>query len=125
MNNSIVAYLKANAPLLDTISPHVILKRTGSVLMGRCPLGHRDSNPSFSVNLNKNHWRCYSCGKHGDAIGFIRELHQCSFVEACRILIESFNIPPPENLRRKLIRAEIRQLEKTDLAAAKELARQL
>lgn len=124
MNNSIVSYLKANAPLVDVVSRHIELKRKGGILMGRCPF-HSDKSPSLSVDPAKSYWRCWACGFGGDQVAFVRRLHGCSFVDACKELIETYNIPPPENIRRKLLRQQIRQLEKTDLTAAKELARQL
>jgi P4 family phage/plasmid primase-like protien len=34
-----------------------------------CPLGtHEDKNPSFSIYDNGKHFKCFSCGKQGDAI---------------------------------------------------------
>lgn len=122
---NIAAYIKTHAPLLDVMGPHVKIKRAGASMVTNCPF-HRDRSPSMSINPAKSYWHCFSCGKHGDQIGFIMELHQCSFIDACKLLIESFNIPPPENLRRKLIRQEIREAEAVkDLPRAKELAKQL
>ena len=39
----------------------------------RC-LFHGGNNPtSFSANLDKNTWCCFSCGRHGDQITFLME----------------------------------------------------
>ena len=49
-----------------------------------CPF-HGDGNPSLCIippNGRKERWICFGCRLHGDAIDFIRELHQLSFPEA-------------------------------------------
>ncbi len=49
-----------------------------------CPL-HNDSKPSFIVFPDQN-WRCFGCGRSGDAIEFVRELHDLSFKKALEYL---------------------------------------
>ncbi|MEW5949850.1 MAG: CHC2 zinc finger domain-containing protein [Thermodesulfobacteriota bacterium] len=57
----------------------VKLRRSGRYWIGRCPF-HADKTPSFTVR--ENHFRCYGCGAHGDALDFIRALKGFSFKDA-------------------------------------------
>lgn len=51
---------------------------------GACPFC--GGNDRFIVQPERNHWWCRKCNKSGDAIAFIREYHNMSFVEACEYL---------------------------------------
>ncbi len=47
-----------------------------------CPF-HDDPNPSMTLTKNRKGFRCYGCGAHGDAVGFILQLFPgMSFPEA-------------------------------------------
>jgi DNA primase len=62
------------AAVLDLLS-FVPTRRCGNQLRGPCPL-HRPGAPdrllpgrrSFSVNLAKNAWRCFHCGRSGNQL---------------------------------------------------------
>jgi DNA primase len=59
-------------------------QRRGSVWTLCCPF-HSEDTPSFTI-YRDNHWHCYGCGLHGDAVDFIRQQHGLSFIAACRYL---------------------------------------
>jgi len=64
------------------------LRRNGNKLTGLCPL-HHEKTPSFTV-FEDNHFKCFGCGAHGDAVDFIQSLHGVDFKGALRLLgIES------------------------------------
>lgn len=52
-----------------------------------CPW-HKDKTPSLSVKKysDKERYCCYSCGKKGDAIQFLRDIKNMSYVESCKYL---------------------------------------
>jgi DNA primase len=58
--------------------------------MMRCPF-HDDKNPSMKVSESTYH--CFGCGAHGDAVGFVAQLHGISQYQAARQIIEEFNLP--------------------------------
>jgi len=62
------------------------LKKNGKSYHGLCPF-HDDTNPSLSVNPNKNLWQCFGCGAGGDAIRFVELIDKVSFPEAVNQLI--------------------------------------
>ncbi|MCQ2329102.1 MAG: DNA primase [Paludibacteraceae bacterium] len=73
----------------------VDLHRAGSVLKGLCPF-HDEKTPSFVVSPAKGIFKCFGCGKGGNAVIFVREKEQCSYGEALRILAKKYNIEVPE-----------------------------
>ncbi len=51
--------------------------------MACCPFGtHEDKHPSFGVK--HNFYTCFSCGKKGDSIQFIIDLHNMPFHDAVK-----------------------------------------
>jgi DNA primase len=56
----------------------------GGEYHGSCPFC--GGNDRFTVQPDRNHWWCRKCNQSGDAIAFIREYHNMSFVEACEYL---------------------------------------
>lgn len=76
----------------DVLKPYVTLQKKGSSLMGICPF-HFEKTGSFSVSPSKNLYHCFSCNRGGDAIHFIMEKENLSFVEAIEFLAKNHNIP--------------------------------
>ena len=76
----------------DVLEPYVRLSRKGSTLMGICPF-HEERTGSFSVSSGKNLFHCFSCNRGGDAITFIMEKENLSFMEAIGFLARRHNIP--------------------------------
>lgn len=52
-----------------------------------CPF-HKETHPSFLVNLDKNFCYCFGCAKSWDSIQLIREFEGCSFLDALQKLCE-------------------------------------
>ena len=76
----------------DVLKPYVSLSRKGSTLMGLCPF-HAEKTGSFAVSPHRNLFHCFSCNRGGDAITFIMEKENLSFIEAVRFIAENNNIP--------------------------------
>jgi DNA primase catalytic core len=84
-----VRRIKAYNRIEDVISQMTgaVFKKTGSSLMCRCMFpDHEDSTPSFAVNVAKQYFKCFGCGRQGDHIQFVRLWRNCSFAEAVNIL---------------------------------------
>lgn len=75
----------------EVVGEFVNLRRRGVNLLGLCPF-HGEKTPSFNVNPARNLFKCFGCGKAGDAITFLREHEKFSYPEALRWLARKYNI---------------------------------
>lgn len=83
------------ANIVDVVSDYVTLRRAGASYKGLCPF-HDDTTPSFSVSPARGVCKCFSCGKGGNAVHFIMEMEQLTYVEALKHLAKKYGIPVEE-----------------------------
>ena len=62
--------IRNRADIIDIISKYVSLKKRGRNYFGLCPF-HNEKTPSFSVNPEKQIFKCFGCGTGGSSIDFI------------------------------------------------------
>src|SRR5258708_3059564 len=53
---------------------------------------HNEKTPSFHVNTEKGFYKCFGCGKAGDAITFVCDTEQLKFSEAVETIGKRFGI---------------------------------
>ncbi|MFI5150447.1 MAG: DNA primase [Bacteroidia bacterium] len=75
----------------EVVGDFVALKRRGTNMIGLCPF-HNEKTPSFNVSPVKGIYKCFGCGKAGNAVNFIMEHEQLSYPEALRWLAKKYNI---------------------------------
>lgn len=71
--------------ILDLVSGHVQLRKSGRSYTGRCPF-HDDSSPSFNVDPSKGLYHCFGCGEGGDIFTFAMKTGGLDFNEAVEFL---------------------------------------
>ena len=102
-----IQQITSRTDIIDVVGEFVKLKKRGSNYMGLCPF-HNEKTPSFTVSPGKEIYKCFGCGKSGNAIGFIMEHEKFSYVEALRWLANRYNITieetavSPEQQQRQL-----------------------
>jgi DNA primase len=69
--------------LTALIGEHVELRRSGASFEGLCPF-HEEKSPSFKVFAD--HFHCYGCGAHGNAVEFLMGTTHVRFPDAIRAL---------------------------------------
>ena len=79
------------ARIEEVVSDYVTLKRRGASFVACCPF-HNEKTPSFYVTPSKGIYKCFGCGKAGNAVGFVMEQEHCSYVEALRYLAAKYHI---------------------------------
>lgn len=79
------------ADIYEVVSDFVSLKKRGVNYVGCCPF-HNEKTGSFTVSPSKGIYKCFGCGKGGNAVNFIMEQEQFSYVEALRYLAAKYNI---------------------------------
>lgn len=88
---STIARILDAANISDVVSEFVTLKRRGVNMLGLCPF-HNEKTPSFTVSPAKGIFKCFGCGKGGNAVNFIMELEQLSYPDALRWLAKKYHI---------------------------------
>ena len=73
--------IKKRVDLVSLIGNYVRLKKNGNNYLGLCPF-HSEKTPSFSVNPTKGFYHCFGCGKSGDALKFLTDHSNYTFLEA-------------------------------------------
>ena len=66
--------------IVSVVSGTVALRKSGRNHTGLCPF-HKERTPSFSVNREKNLFKCFGCGEAGDALTFLMKVRGKTFVE--------------------------------------------
>lgn len=79
------------ADIYEVVSDFVSLKKRGVNYVGCCPF-HNEKTGSFTVSPSKGIYKCFGCGKGGNAVNFIMDHEQLSYVEALRFLGAKYNV---------------------------------
>jgi DNA primase len=85
--------LRVRTPLSGVIGRRVRLARSGKQWKGCCPF-HGEKSPSFYVY--EDHYHCFGCGAHGDAITFVMQSQRLSFMEAVGLLAAEAGLEVPK-----------------------------
>lgn len=86
--------LRNQADILKIVGDYVSLKKKGNNYWACCPF-HNEKTPSFSVNPSKGLFKCFGCGKGGDAVTFVMEIEGAPFPEAVKTVAEKCGIAVP------------------------------
>nr|WP_319401816.1 DNA primase [uncultured Carboxylicivirga sp.] len=80
-----------NDDIFEVVSNFIELKKAGSNYKACCPF-HNEKTASLSVNPAKGIFKCFGCGKGGNAIEFIKEHEGVGFKEAVEIGSKKLNL---------------------------------
>ncbi len=103
--------LRARTPLSAVIGRRVKLSKSGRNWKGCCPF-HGEKSPSFYVY--DDHFHCFGCGVHGDAISFHMQSSGASFPEAVESLAAEAGLEVPKASPAQA-RAEQKRLDLHDI----------
>ncbi|MGM0507945.1 MAG: DNA primase [Fusobacteriota bacterium] len=101
--NEDIEKLIEDVDIVEVVSEYVDLKRSGKNYKGLCPF-HDEKTPSFTVTPDKNMFKCFGCGKAGNAINFYQDINNLSFLETIEDLSKKYNYklrPQKGNYQRK------------------------
>ena len=77
--------------IIEIVNSFVKLRKRGTNYIGLCPF-HNEKSPSFTVSPSKEIYKCFGCGKSGNAISFLMEHEKYSYVEALKWLAAKYNV---------------------------------
>ena len=85
--------LRARTPLPALIGRKTKVTRSGRQWKACCPF-HGEKTPSFYIY--DDHFHCFGCGAHGDAIAFVMQAEGASFPEAVERLAGEAGLEVPK-----------------------------
>lgn len=91
IERSVIEKVNEVADITEVIQDFITLKKRGVNYLGLCPF-HNEKTPSFTVSPAKGIFKCFGCGKGGNAISFIMEHEHLPYQEAIKYLAQKYNI---------------------------------
>lgn len=86
--------VRSNVNIVDIISQYVSLEKKGKDYLGLCPF-HQEKTPSFTVNEEKQFFKCFGCGKGGNVFKFLMYKDNLTFPESVAEVAGFAHIPMP------------------------------
>ena len=97
---TVVDDIKGRLDILEVVSQHVALQRSGRSYKANCPF-HQERTPSFHVFPDRQTWRCFgACATGGDVFSFVMRAGNLEFAEALRQLSQQAGVALPSQERR-------------------------
>ena len=81
----------AAANIVEIIGEYVTLRRKGVNYQACCPF-HNEKTPSFVVSPSKGLFKCFGCGKGGNAVTFVMVHEGISYPEALKTVAKRYGI---------------------------------
>ena len=79
------------ANIVEVVSDYITLKRAGANFQACCPF-HNEKTPSFVVSPSKGLFKCFGCGKAGNAVTFVMEHESITWPEALKVVAKKYGI---------------------------------
>lgn len=95
-SDDLISEICAASDIVDYVSRHVVLKKSGKDYSGLCPF-HHEKTPSFHVSADKQLFHCFGCGASGNVIQFVMRTENVDFVDALKLMAERAGINVPED----------------------------
>ena len=96
IEESVIQEIKDRSDIVEVVGDFVSLKKSGSNYKALSPFTD-EKTPSFFVSPSKQIFKCFSTGKGGDSIEFLREVESMTYVEAIKFLGEKYGVEVDES----------------------------
>lgn len=90
----IIRRVREQADIVEVVSQHLSLKKTGQNYTGLCPF-HHEKTASFVVSPARQIFHCFGCGVGGNVYHFLMKTEGLTFPEAVRALGEKVGVRIP------------------------------
>jgi DNA primase len=77
--------------IVDVVSQHVKLRKSGKDYIGLCPF-HNEKTPSFTVSIEKQIYYCFGCHEGGNLINFLMKIENMNFQETLENLAHEYGV---------------------------------
>lgn len=95
----------AAADIVEVVNDFVSLRKKGANFQACCPF-HNERTPSFVVSPAKGVFKCFGCGKGGNAVTFVMEHEKMTYGEALKYVARKYGIDVQE---REMTEDEVRR----------------
>jgi DNA primase len=113
----LVEQVRLQADLVEIVSEHTRLKRSGRTFRGPCPL-HGGEGPNFSVDPVKGFYKCFVCGEGGTAFTFYMKHLGMTYPDAIRAVAERVGVEIPDERVERAPEDPLRHLHELNAFAA-------
>ena len=96
IEDKVIQEIKDRLDIVEVVGDFVSLKKSGSSYKALSPFT-TEKTPSFFVSPSKQIFKCFSTGKGGDAIEFLKEVESMTYIEAIKYLGEKYGVEINEN----------------------------
>ncbi|MBY0479513.1 MAG: DNA primase [Chitinophagaceae bacterium] len=95
ISQSTIQQILSRIDIIEIVGGFVKLKKRGNSYLGLCPF-HNEKTPSFTVSSTKEIYKCFGCGRSGNAVSFLMEHEKYSYVDALKFLAAKYNVTVEE-----------------------------
>ncbi len=97
--------LRNRITLSEVIGRRIKVTRAGRESKACCPF-HSEKTPSFTINDDKQFYHCFGCGAHGDAINFVMQHDNVSFIDSVEMLAAEAGMQVPKQSPQEIEKAK-------------------
>ena len=91
MNEELLQEIRSKSDIVETIRSYIPVIKKGKSYACVCPF-HDDHNPSMSISVDKQIYKCFVCGAGGNVFSFVKDYEKISFNEAVSRLADKVGI---------------------------------
>ncbi len=95
IDRATVDRIYAAADIVEVVNDFVQLRKKGVNYQACCPF-HNEKTPSFVVSPSKGLFKCFGCGKGGNAVTFVMEHEGMTYPEALKYVAKKYGIEVQE-----------------------------
>ncbi len=95
IDRATVDRIYAAANIVEVVGDFVSLRKKGVNYQACCPF-HNEKTPSFVVSPSKGLFKCFGCGKGGNAVTFVMEHENMTYPEALKYVAKKYGIEVEE-----------------------------
>ncbi len=97
IDQSTIDRIYSAANIVEIVGDFVTLRKKGVNYMACCPF-HNEKTPSFVVSPAKGVFKCFGCGKAGNAVTFVMEHEGLTYPEALKFIARRYGIEVEERV---------------------------
>ena len=105
IEDKVIQEIKDRLDIVEVVGDFVSLKKSGSSYKALSPFTS-EKTPSFFVSPSKQIFKCFSTGKGGDAIEFLKEVDSMTYIEAIKYLGEKYGVEINESESNYVVNTE-------------------